>query len=73
MSLTVWTVPFAPHAAYAELIFPEKTGCPGQCTLTSRSRGKDIIETVFVAGSVRISITVSDREGVFAASLARWS
>ena len=37
------------------------------------SRGNDIIETVWFEGSVRISITVSERDGVFTASFARWS
>ena len=55
------------------MIFPAKTGWPGQWTLTIRSRGNDIIETVFVDGSARSSITVSERDGVFAASFARWS
>ena len=45
------------------MIFPEKTGWPGQWTLTIMSRGNDIIETVWFDGSVRISITVSERDG----------
>ena len=50
-----------------------KIGWPGQWTLTIMSRGNESIEMVFVAGSARISITVSERDGVFAASFARWS
>ena len=72
-SATVCTVPFAPQFAYAALIFAVKIGSPGQWIGTIMSRGNESIETLFVSGSARSSITVSEREGVFAASLARWS
>ena len=44
----------------------------GQRPFTIRSRGNESIEIVFVVGSARSSMTVSEREGEFPSS-GRWS
>ena len=65
--------PTAPHVAYAALIFAVKGVRPGQSIGTFRSRGNESSEIVFSPGSARTSISVSEREGVFLPSSARWS
>ncbi len=54
--------PFGPQRENAELMRSSTTAWPGQYTGTIRSRGNDSIEIVFVAGSARTSISVSERE-----------
>ncbi len=46
---------------------------PGQSIGTLRSRGNESSEIVFSPGSARTSISVSERDGVFFPSSARWS
>ncbi len=65
--------PTAPQVAYAALIFAVNVEWPGQSIGTFRSRGNERSEIVFPPGSARTSIRVSERDGAFFPSSARWS
>src|SRR3954449_673108 len=68
---TVSSVPREPHAAYAALIFVTYVERPGHMISAWRSRGNDSSEIVSFFGLARISISVSERDGVPFASFER--
>ena len=60
---TVSSVPAGPQYEYAALMRPTYVRPSGQRPSTIRSRGNESIEIVFVVGSARSSMTVSERDG----------